>query len=120
MASSCVVTSKRFRTGWPNAVEIGDVGGVAAARHHDAPDPRLIVPGVEGMPAPVEKDFEPGGKVHRRRIRGHADVAEIAGAVARRHVHGAAERRGEMGEIAADADAFAQPSDAVRRGFAAA
>jgi hypothetical protein len=40
------------------------------------------------------------------RCRQDADVAEIAGAVAGRDVHAAAERDGEMGEVAADADAL--------------
>ena len=40
-------------------------------------------------------------------VDGNADVAEIAGAIARGDVHAAAERDGEMGEVAAYADAFA-------------
>ena len=60
--------------------------------------------GVERVPFAVEEDLEPGGEIHRRRIGRHADVAEIAVHVARRNVHAAAERDGQMREVAADAD----------------
>ena len=56
----------------------------------------------------VEKDLEPGGEIHRRRIERHADVAKVAGAIARRNIHRPTERDREMGEIAAYADALAQ------------
>ena len=55
---------------------------------------------------PPEKRLEPGVEIHRRRVRRHADVAEISVAVARRNVHAAAERDRKMREIAAYADAF--------------
>ena len=52
---------------------------------------------------PDEIDLEPGREIHRRVVRRHADVAEIAGAIARRDVHAAAERDREMREVAAHA-----------------
>src|SRR5450432_1805861 len=69
-----------------------DIGGVAAARHDDASDARMIVPGVQGKPPPAEIDLEPGAEIHRRGIDRHADIAEITGAIARGNVHAAAER----------------------------
>src|ERR1700683_459652 len=61
---------------------------------------------IERVPAIAEINLEPGGEIHRRLVRRHADVAEIAGAIARRDVHAAAERNGEMGKVAADAAAL--------------
>ena len=59
--------------------------------------------GVERVPATVEPRVEPAGEVHRTVRRRHADVAEIARAVARRDVHAPAERDRKMGVVAADA-----------------
>jgi hypothetical protein len=64
------------------------------------------VPGIKGKPSPVEKNLEPGAEIHRRRIFGYADVAEIARSVTRRNVHAATKRDGQMGEVAADPDAL--------------
>jgi hypothetical protein len=66
------------------------------------------VPGIEGKPAAAEIRLEPRVEIHRRGIGRNADVAEIAVAIARRDVETAAERYREMGEVAADADAFRQ------------
>ena len=68
--------------------------------------PRVVVAGVERVPLAGQIDLEPAGEIHRRGIAGHADVAEIAGAVARRDVHAAAEGQREMRKIAADAGAL--------------
>src|SRR5271166_1024609 len=84
----------------------GDVGGVAAAAHDDAADAGMVVTRVHRPPAPIEKDLAPGAEVPRVNIGGNADVAEIAGAIAGGNIHATAERDGEMGEVAADADAF--------------
>ena len=59
--------------------------------------------GIERVPAAAEIDFEPGAEIHRGILGRHADVAEIAGAVARRNVHAAAQRDGEVGEVPANA-----------------
>src|ERR1700716_1173193 len=66
----------------------------------------MVVTCVEGEPASVQINLEPGTEVHRRGIGGDADVAEIASAVTRRDVHATAQRDAEMREIAADADAL--------------
>jgi hypothetical protein len=83
-----------------------DVCGVAAAPHDNAADAGMVVTRVFRVPAPSEEDLEPGAEIHWIDIDWNADVAEIAGAVAGRDVHAAAERDGEVGEVAADADAF--------------
>ena len=57
---------------------------------------------------PSDVGLEPSGEVHRAVRRRHADVAEVAGAVARRDVHAAAERDGQMREVAADALALVE------------
>ncbi len=61
---------------------------------------------VEGVPLPGQIDLEPSRKIHRRGIVGNADVAHIAGAIARRDAHAAAERQRQMREVAAHAGAL--------------
>src|SRR5665647_2832392 len=83
----------------------GDVGGITAARHDDAADPRMVVARIEGEPAAVEIDLEPGAEIHRRGIDGYADIAEIAGAVACRDIHAAARYcTGYLGDIGVPVD----------------
>src|SRR6202044_3938762 len=78
-----------------------DVGGVAPSCHQDPSDARVVVARIEGVPTIPKIDFEPGAEVHWRVVGGHADIAEIAGAVARWHVHAAAQRDREVGEVPA-------------------
>src|SRR5258705_9988394 len=60
----------------------------------------------KSFPRPAKIRLEPAGEIHRV-IRGwHADVAEIAGAIARRNVHAATERDGEVRVVATHALAF--------------
>src|SRR5581483_6483243 len=80
----------------------GDVGGIAAACDQDAPDARLVVARIEGVPGAAEIGFEPAGEVHGRIGRRHADVAQVAGAVPRRNVHAAAQGNGQVGVVPAD------------------
>src|SRR6185436_11695546 len=61
---------------------------------------------IESVPPPAQIRLEPAGEIHRAIGRGHADVAEIAGAIARRNVHAAAEGDGEMRVVATHALAF--------------
>ena len=63
----------------------GDVDRIAAPCHQHSPDPRHVVPWVEGIPASSEICLEPSGEVHRTVGRRRAHVAEIAGAVPRRN-----------------------------------
>src|SRR6267142_83305 len=69
---------------------------IAAPCHQHSPDPRHVVPWVEGIPASSEIRLEPSGEVHRTAGRRCAHVAEIAGAVARRDVHASAEGNSKM------------------------
>src|SRR5580704_664256 len=82
------------------------VGRVAAARDEDAPDARRVVARIERVPGRPEVSLEPSREVHRRRVLRHADVAQIAGAIARRNVQAATEGDRQVGEVAADALAF--------------
>ena len=66
----------------------------------------MIVTRVYRVPTAIEKDFGPGAETHGIDIDRNADVAEIAGAIAHGNVHAPAERDGEMGEVAADADSL--------------
>ena len=76
---------------------------VAAGGDQDAADARRVVARVEDMPPAAEIDLHPGGEIHARPRFGLADLADVAGAVARRDVERPAEGDGEMGEVAADA-----------------
>ena len=53
---------------------------------------RRVVPGVECVTAAAEINLEPRAEVHGRVLWRNADVTEIAGAIAGRNVHAAAER----------------------------
>jgi hypothetical protein len=72
--TSRVVTLKPASVHGPNEVTIAtdrDVGGIAPAGHQDATDARLVVAGIERVPAAAEIDFEPGAEVHRRIVGRH-------------------------------------------------
>ena len=66
----------------------------------------VIVARVESPPAILEIDLKPRAEIHRPGEAGQADVAEVAGGVARGNVHGAAEGDGQVLEVAAYADAL--------------
>jgi hypothetical protein len=55
---------------------------------------------------PPKISLEPGAEIHGEVFRGHTDIPEIAGAIARQNVHAAAERDGEVGEVAAHPSPF--------------
>ena len=108
-AAECVSSvhdAERLEDVRTERVDERNIGGVASTRDQDAADARHVVARVEGVPLAAEEHVEPGVEIHRRRVRRHADVAEIAVAVARRNVHATAERDREMREIAAYADPF--------------
>jgi hypothetical protein len=50
--------------------------------------------------SPAEEDFEPRAEIHRIRVGRHANIAQIAGAIASRDIHAAAQRHSEMREVA--------------------
>src|SRR5262249_47247550 len=85
----------------------GNVGRIPAPRHQDPPDAPGVIPRVEDDPFPADVSFKPRREIHRPGGR-HADVAEVAGAIARREVHAAAERNRQMREIAADAGSLVE------------
>src|SRR5262249_13616744 len=86
----------------PEGRRDGDVGRIASSRNQDASDARRIVSGVERVPAAAEMGLEPGAEIHRIGFLRNADVAEISGAIARGHIHAAAEGDGKMREVATD------------------
>src|SRR5664279_3970018 len=67
---------------------------VAATRHQDAADARRIVARIESPPLAAEINFHPGAEILIGIRRRQADVADIAGAIARRNVHAAREGDG--------------------------
>ena len=87
----------------PEGLGDRNVGGVAPLRDQDAADPRHVVARIEHLPVAADIGLEPAGEIAGGPRLRRADVAEIAGAIARRNVHAAAERDGEMGVVAADA-----------------
>src|SRR5215207_5696134 len=91
---------------WPEGLGDRHIGSVAPLRDQDAADPGHVVARIEGAPVPAEIGLEPAGEIAHGPGFWRADIAEIAGAIARRNVHAAAERDGEMGVIATDALAF--------------
>src|SRR5712692_4836377 len=64
---------------------------ITPPRDQHPADTRLVVPSIEGVPVTVDVGLEPGGEIHRTVGWRHADVAEVAGAVAGGNVHAAAE-----------------------------
>src|SRR5262249_58493767 len=99
--TSSVTTLKPTRSLCPKDVVMA-VGRIASSRNQDASDARRIVSGVERVPAAAEIGLEPGAEIHRIGFLRNADVAEISGAIARGHIHAAAEGDGKMREVATD------------------
>jgi hypothetical protein len=66
---------------------------------------RASKPGIKDVSLARQVNFEPSAEVHRRRVRGDADVAEVSRAVAGGEIE-TAEGNREMSEIAADAAAL--------------
>ena len=56
---------------------------------------------IERVPLAAEIGVEPGREIHRRVRPGHADIAEIAAAIACRDVDAAAQGDRQVGEIPA-------------------
>src|SRR5207253_6289664 len=81
----------------------------------DAAETRHIVSRIEDVPAPTEIGLEPRCEIARTVGRLGAHVAEIAGAVARRNVHAAAQSDRQVRVVAAHAALFGK---GVERGLA--
>src|SRR5438552_3047562 len=84
------------------------VSRIAPLSDQHATYPRHVVPRVEGVPPPAKIGLKPAGEIHWAVRRWHADVPEVAGAIAGRNVHAAAERDGEVRVIATHTLAFVE------------
>ena len=62
--------------------------------------------GIEREPAAVEENLQPGAKIPRCGIPGHADIPEITRAVVGGNIHAATQRDSKMGKVSADPDAL--------------
>ena len=93
---------------WAEGVADRHIGCVPAIGDHDASDPWRVVAGIEHVPLVVEIHLKPAGEIHGVRVDGHADIAEVSGAVAGRDVGAAAQGQRQMGEIPTDADPFVE------------
>src|SRR6202171_2342773 len=87
---------------------VGDrhVSRIAPSSDQHAADSRHVVARVECVPPPAKIGLEPTGEIHWAIGRWQADVSAVAGAIARRNVHAAAERDGEVREVATHTLAF--------------
>src|SRR5258708_3663963 len=87
---------------------VGDrhVSRIAPLSNQHAADSRHVIARIECVPPPAKIGLEPAGEIHWAIGRWHADVPEIAGAIARRNVHAAAERDGEVRVVATHTLAF--------------
>ncbi len=103
---SSVTTLNRTNWAYPKAVDIATSAASATLGDHNAPDTRVVVPGIHGEPAAIEKHFIPAAEVHGVRVDRHADVSEVTCAISRRNVHATRQRYSQMGIIAADTAAF--------------
>jgi hypothetical protein len=101
VATSCVITLKSTSVHGPNVVTIATSKASRPRAHQYATNTRLVVAGIKGVPAVTEIGFELVAEIHRTIVGRHADVLQIAGAVARRNIHAAAQRDGKVGKIAA-------------------
>jgi hypothetical protein len=92
------------------------ISSVTTVKRASLWEPKVVIIGMSAASRPrairtrpiAEEDFEPRVEIHRGRIWRHADVAEVAVAIARRDVETSAQRDGQMSEVAADAYAFRQ------------
>src|SRR5262249_8232045 len=101
-AASSVCTAKRVSTVRPQGVL--NATPAAARPRAIAMRPRrgtLWRGGGARIPATAEIDLDPGTEIHRLGLGRNADVAEMAGAIARRDVHAAAQRDRQVGKVAA-------------------
>jgi hypothetical protein len=79
----------------------GNIGGITTAGHEHAPDAGNVVTRVKRVPLPAQECLEPRAEIHRAWRRWQADIAQIAGAIARGHIQAAAQGDREVREIAA-------------------
>lgn len=80
----------------------GNIRGIATAGDENTGNPGRVVARVEHPPLSLQIDLHPGREIPRRMWLRLADIAEIAGAVACRDIHAAAEGDCQMREITAN------------------
>ena len=94
------VVVEMMATWCPNGM---DESRIPDARDENSADPGHDVSRIEDVPLPAQVGLEPGGEIPRRIRRRHADVAQVAGAVARGNVLGAAKGDRQMRVVPAHA-----------------
>ena len=92
-----------FQQGWTEGGGEGDIDGIAAARHHDSSNARVVVAGIKGVPVAVEEDLGPGAEIHGSGIDRYADVAEITRGISGGDVEASQKGDQQMRKITADA-----------------
>lgn len=83
----------------------GHIRRIPAAHHLNAADPGRVVARIKGVPAPVQKDLEPGAEIGGTGFLG-TDIGDVSADIACRNVHRAAQGEREMREIPAHARFF--------------
>ena len=106
--TSSVQTLKLTSVLGPKVWVIGTSAASRPVSDQHAADSRDVIARIEGVPPSAKIGLEPAGEIHRAIGRRHADVAKVAGAIARRNIHAAAEGDGEVRKVAADALAFVE------------
>jgi len=86
----------------------GAIDGVEALRNFDTADAGDVEARVVSAPMLAEENFEIGVEIHWRAGVLKTDVGQMSGDVAGGDVEAPAERDGDVGEIAADAEALDQ------------
>src|ERR1019366_218345 len=97
---------------------VGDrhIGRIAPLSDQHTAYSRHVVPRVECVPPSIKIGLEPAGEIHWTIGRWHADVPEVAGAIARRNIHAATERNGEVREVATHTLTFIKDLPGRHRG----
>ena len=91
----------------------GDVGCIATGSHEDSTEARIIVPGIEIDPLPVQEHLVPGAEVATT-TQGLANVTNVARDITCWDIHATGESNGEVLEISANPNSF---DENVGRGF---
>ena len=93
------------KIGRSKASRDNNVRCIATGGHQDPAEARIIVPGIEIDPVPVQKHLVPGAEVAAATER-LANVTYVAGDVSRRNIHATGESDSQVLEITADPDSF--------------
>jgi hypothetical protein len=85
--TSSVMTLNRASIAGPNAVEMATSAASLPRAMRIRPIRGRLCRASSTHQRPPQEDLEPRGKVHWGRVRGHANIPEVAGAIAGRDVH---------------------------------